>query len=76
MVKVNGKKENAIKFDNLRYEEDDVFKDVTPITHLEGNVLKRIVVTIYIEGWDKHMTNAIEDSCFDINLSFLALFDQ
>ena len=67
------KKENSIKIDALRYEEDDPLKDVTPICKIKKGEKKRLVLSVYVEGWDRYMTDAIESAAFNIDIGFLAL---
>ena len=68
-------KENAYDLDSLRLD-DDLAKSVRPICHVHAGEMKRLVVTVYVEGWDKHMTDDINYAAFYISLSFLAVFDQ
>ena len=67
------KKENSVKIDALRYEEDDPLKDVTPICKIKKGEKKRLVLSVYVEGWDRYMTDAIESAAFNIDIGFLAL---
>ena len=67
------KKENSVKIDTLRYEEDDPLKDVVPICTLRKGEKKRLVLSVYVEGWDPYMTDAIESAAFNIDIGFLAL---
>ena len=66
------KKENSVKIDALRYDEDS-FKEVTPICRLKAGEKKRLVLSVYVEGWDRYMTDAIESAAFNIDIGFLAL---
>lgn len=66
-------KENSVPLDSLKYYEEDPLKASRPIVSLKANEKKRLVVSLYVEGWDKDMTDAIKDAAFNINLSFLGL---
>ena len=70
------KKENSVLLRDLMYDSEQPHLQGTPICHVKAGEAKRVVVTIYVEGWDEHMTDAINNASFDISLSFLALFDQ
>ena len=50
-------------------------KKATPLCSVHKGEKKRIVVSVYVEGWDRYMTDDIASACFDINISFTALFD-
>ena len=74
---VNRKKEEAVKLDSLKLDtKREPFKEVQPICTLNKGEKKRIVVTIYVEGWDKHMTDDICYASFDVALAFTALLDR
>ena len=70
------KKEESVLLRSLMYDSEQPHLKPTPLCTVKANEPKRIVVTIYVEGWDEHMTDAINNASFDISLSFLALFDQ
>ena len=74
---VNRKKEEAVKLETLCFDPNTPkFEDeLQPICTLKANERKRVVVTIYIEGWDKHMTDKINDAAFKIALGFTALLN-
>jgi len=67
------KKENSVKIDTLRYDETNPYKVVEPICKLKEGERKRVVFSVYCEGWDEYMTDAIESAAFNINLGFIAL---
>ena len=50
-------------------------KNAEPLCSVHKGEKKRIVVSVYVEGWDRYMTDDIASACFDINISFTALFD-
>lgn len=68
-------KEEAVSLESLSYDSTKGRK-YTPLCTLRKGELKRIVVTIYVEGWDRDMTDAIASASFDIALSFIAVYDQ
>lgn len=67
------KKENAYKLQDLKYEENNPLKILTPICHVKKGVQKRVVVSIYVEGWDLHMTDDIASASVDVNIAFTGL---
>ena len=67
------KKENAYPIRSLKYEQDNQLKDTYPICHVKKGESKRIVVSIYVEGWDLHMTDDIASACFNANITFTGL---
>lgn len=49
-----------------------------PVVDSSGNEVyvsekKRVVVSIYVEGWDDDMTDAVGAGCFNLNLSFVGI---
>jgi len=82
MIKDNGidivKKENSVTIDSLK---PSVFEELgrgdgnepEPIMYLKANERKRLVVSIYIEGWDLNTTDEIQLACFNFGLGFVAL---
>ena len=70
---INIKKENAFKLNDVTFDIDDPLKPTTPICHVKGGETKRIIVSIYVEGWDKRMTDDIDKASFDINIAFTGL---
>lgn len=67
------KKENANKLQALTYDANDPLKEALPICHVKKGVQKRIIVSIYVEGWDKHMTDDIGSASFNANIAFTGL---
>lgn len=65
-------KENAIKMDEFVYNKDN-HRLRHPICHVEQGVPKRIIVSIYVEGWDRHMIDGIAEASFDVNIAFTGL---
>ena len=61
---------------------DEVLLDVNagntfnePITTLHADEPKRIVCSIYVEGWDEHAIDQVQRASFDINIIFAALYN-
>lgn len=46
-----------------------------PIAVMQANVPTRIVVSVFLEGWDHDMTSLLIDASFGMNLGFVAEFD-
>lgn len=68
------KQEEKIKIDTLRYDfENDPLKPVPPICHVKAGERKRMIISIYVEGWDLHMTDDIASASFDVNIAFNGL---
>lgn len=70
------KKENAYTLEQVSFDVNDPvnpLKAITPICHVKAGVNKRIVISIYVEGWDLDMTNDIDNAKFDINIAFTGL---
>ena len=55
------------------YDEDEPLRPLTRITKLKANEPKRLVLSVYCEGWDLDMTDAINHASFNINIGFTAL---
>ena len=45
----------------------------TPICRVKKGEQKRVVLSIYVEGWDRHMTDDIASASFDVNIAFTGL---
>ena len=67
------KKERAVKIDSLVLDDNQPFKEPSQICHVKPGEEKRIVISIYVEGWDIHMTDDIASATFDVNISFTGL---
>ena len=65
--------ENSVKIDDLKYDIDDPLKPITPICKLKKGEMKRLVLSIYVEGWDPYMTDAINKAAFNVDIDFVAL---
>ena len=66
-------KEKSVKLATLQYDENEPLRPLESICKLKKNEEKRLVLSVYCEGWDRHMTDAIESAAFNIDISFLAL---
>ena len=73
IASVNVKKENAKKIDSMTFDVNDPLKATTPICHVKAGQTKRIVVSIYVEGWDRYMTDDIASATFDVHIAFTGL---
>lgn len=58
------------------YVIPDGYGDSYPVAAIEANVPTRLVVSIFLEGWDHDMTSALIDASFNIQLGFVAMFSQ
>ena len=67
------KKEPAVSIKTLIYEEDKPMRPLQSICRLKAGVEKQVVFSVYCEGWDKYMTDALESAAFNIQLGFTAL---
>lgn len=70
------KEENAVPINKLILPEGQGSMGIAPIATLKPNEDKRIVVSIYVEGWDKDMIDSIGRASIDINIGFVALLDR
>ena len=67
-------KENALLIDSMSFDINDPLKlTAQQICHVEAGETKRIVVSIYVEGWDPDMTDDIASASFDVNVAFTGL---
>lgn len=67
--------ENANSLDQMTLHENQgqLYPDSVPIAQLAERTDKRVVVTVYIEGWDKDAIDCIGEAQFNLNLGFTAL---
>ena len=73
------KKENSKTISSLIYNEETWMhgSDLPePICKLRANEEKRLVVSLYIEGWDIHAIDSIQLACFDMSIGFVALLND
>jgi hypothetical protein len=45
-----------------------------PLTYITGGVDQRMIVTVYIEGWDTDVVDSVGAGIFDLNLAFKGLY--
>ena len=69
----NIKKENALPIDSMTFDVNNPLKPTTPICHVKAGQTKHIVISIYVEGWDRYMTDDIASAKFNVNISFTGL---
>ena len=65
--------EDSLPIYQLQYRADRPLRPLQSICSLKAGEEKRIVFSVYCEGWDRDMTNDIEYASFNINLGFTAL---
>lgn len=71
--------EGAYSFSDLCLKEYQNFNDPTwtkPLAYLPSGEDVRVVVTIYIEGWDTDTIDSIQAGSFALGLTFNALLDN
>ncbi|MCR5185387.1 MAG: hypothetical protein K6C32_04865 [Bacilli bacterium] len=72
-VKENIRVENSKSLKQVAFDTNDPFGS-SPICHIKkGEEPKRVVMSIYVEGWDRHMTDDIASATFDVNIAFTGL---
>lgn len=57
----------------LKSNQGQYDDSMTPLAILKANTPTRVVVTIYLEGWDKDVTEAIGNGMFSLGLGFKGL---
>ncbi len=73
------KKEKTYTLEQLSLKDSQGTYDSSttyPLARLKENVPTRVVVTIYLEGWDLDVTEAIGNGAFSLNLGFTGLGTQ
>ncbi len=73
------KKEKTYTLEELSLKDDQGNYDPTttyPLAKLKENEATRVVVTIYLEGWDLDVTEAIGNGAFSLALGFTGLGTQ
>lgn len=58
------------------YFVPDGYNDTLPVAAIKANEPTRLLVSIFLEGWDHDMTSALIDASFNIQIGFVALFSQ
>ncbi len=76
IVDWNAAKEN-VRIENSQNLKRYTFDSIDPLTrrpicHVNRGEEKRVIMSIYVEGWDRHMTDDIESASFDVNIAFTA----
>ena len=71
-AKDNVVKEDSKSLKQVVFDEKDPLKD-TPICRVKAGESKRVIMSIYVEGWDRHMTDDIASASFDVNIAFTGL---
>lgn len=73
---VSFRAEKAVSIKSLIFDEETMAgQRVDPLLMLKANEEKRIVITIYLEGWDRNMTDLLDLASMDANVSFVPLFN-
>lgn len=68
--------EKATSIDSLSLDYNEPnFDPLTqfPLAYLEANEPTRLVISLYIEGWDKDASEEVVDGAFNLDLSFVCL---
>ncbi len=71
----NIKKEDAVAFDKVTINLDEGNTTNEPLCILHKDEVKRVVVSIYLEGWDLDMIDSIQKSSFDVLIVFAGLYN-
>ena len=66
-------KEPAASIKTYIYDEDKPMRPLQSICKLKKGEEKQVVFSVYCEGWDKYMTDALASASFNITLGFTAL---
>ena len=66
-------KEGASPLSSYMYR--DMLTPSMPVAVAEGGVPTRLVVSVYLEGWDFDMTSSLIDASFGFDLGFVAVFN-
>lgn len=75
LEKTQIQKENSVKLDEICLNLEDGDSPYSPICVLEKDEVKRVVVSIYLEGWDRHTVDSIQRASFDACIDFAALYN-
>ena len=68
-------KENSVPWNKATLDVNAGNTSNKPITILHADEPKRIVCSIYVEGWDKHAIDQVQRASFDISIIFAALYN-
>ena len=69
------KQENSRKLNEVTINEDEGDTTNTPICILRKNQVQRVVISIYLEGWDTHTIDSIQRASLDVSVLFTALYN-
>ncbi len=73
---VGFQKETSYPVEELALSKSASYFDpsiMKPLAHLKANVPTRLVFTLYVEGWDHHLTEKIANGAFSLHLAFTGL---
>ena len=73
--KTNYKKEPSRKLDEVIIKNDEGSTKNKPICVLHKDIPQRIVLSIYLEGWDTHCVDSLKRASLDVSVLFTALFN-
>ena len=68
-------REGALPLSEFIYDETPG-EDPIPLAALPKDEETRLVVSIFLEGWDLDMTDSLACASFDFSLGFVAVFDE
>ena len=69
------KKEPSRRLDEVTISKDEGQTKNAPICVLHKDVVQRIVLSIYLEGWDQHCVDSLKRASLDVSVLFTALFN-
>lgn len=69
-------KEKSRQLDECILYSDEGNSNNIPLCLLHKDEIKRVVVSIYLEGWDYQTYDGLEHACLDASLIFAALFNR
>ena len=72
-------KEDSFSFEELCVKDYQNFNDpalTKPLAYLPSGEDVRVVMTLYLEGWDEDATDAIQAAAFAVGLAFTVILDN
>lgn len=75
LSKTSFKKENSRKLSEVCINEEVGQTSNAPLCILHKDVVQRIVVSLYLEGWDEHTVDHIQRAAMDVSILFMALYN-
>ena len=57
------------------YIYEDAYSQCVPVGIAKASVPTRLVVSVFLEGWDHDMTSSLIDASFGLDLGFVAVFN-